>query len=98
MCHTRPRYLTLRDLQTTFKLSYLGCGPTGQSCADNMAFTSYETASQTKKEYPIHQVGSQSSYAEWQMSRCVTQLVSEHLQAHCRLGDVDLKMQKEWCC
>ena len=37
MCHTRPRYLTLGDLQTMFKLPYLGGGPTDQSCADCVA-------------------------------------------------------------
>ena len=34
MYHIRPRYLNLKHLQTTFKLSYLGCGPTDQSCAN----------------------------------------------------------------
>ena len=28
------RYLNLGDLQTTLKLSYHGCGPQDQSCAD----------------------------------------------------------------
>ena len=37
MYHSRPRYCTLGHLQTTFKLSYLGCGPTEQSCAGIIA-------------------------------------------------------------
>ena len=37
MCHTRPRYFPLGDLQTTSKLSDLGCGFTDQSCPDCVA-------------------------------------------------------------